>query len=91
MPQESHEEMISVRMPISLYALLKERSQEHHYLDISEALRGVCRRRYEQSRNPLLNEIGTIRKLVDEKLENQESSKVLKELQDLKKLLGGLE
>ena len=89
--KEIGEEIVSVRMPLSLYTLLKEKSQNHHYMDISEALRGVCRKKYEQSKSPLLNEIGTIRNLVEEKLKGQESAKVLEELQELKKMLGGLE
>ena len=91
MAGEVGEEIVSVRMPVSLYSLLKEKSQSHHYLDISEALRSVCRKKYEQSKSPLLTEIGSIKQLVSEKLKGQESAKVLEELQELKRLLGGLE
>jgi len=38
--------VVSVRMPRSLILELKRLSREHHYLDVSEEVRSIVRKKY---------------------------------------------
>ena len=48
-PTETNNEediMISVRMPIELYRKLKDYEKSGHYIDTSEAIRSIIRKKY---------------------------------------------
>jgi metal-responsive CopG/Arc/MetJ family transcriptional regulator len=93
-PNENSNEddiMISVRMPIELYKKLKEYEKSNHYIDTSEAVRSIIRKKYSEMKNPLMGELRGIKKMIIHKMENDPQSKVIKEIEELKRLLEGME
>ena len=82
--------MVSVRMPMELYWKLREYETKNHYIDTSEALRSILRKRYSEMKNPLIGELRGIKKMISEKMENDPQSKVIREIEELKRLLGGM-
>jgi len=82
--------MISVRMPIELYRKLKEWEKSNHYIDTSEAIRSILRKKYTEMKNPLIGELRGIKKMIVQKMEQDPQTKVIREIEELRKLLEGL-
>lgn len=45
----SHNSLVSVRVPKSLYLELKEMTSRRHFMDISEHVRGIVRSRWQEA------------------------------------------
>lgn len=60
--------LVTVRLPASLVEELKLLVQKHHYMDTSEAIRGVLRRKWEQSSDPLAHEVRQLRASIEGEL-----------------------
>jgi Arc/MetJ-type ribon-helix-helix transcriptional regulator len=82
--------MISVRMPIELYRKLKDWEKKNHYIDTSEAIRSILRKKQAEMKNPLIGELRGIRKMIVQKMESDPQSKVIREIEELRKLLEGM-
>ena len=46
------DKIVSVRMPVSLVSELRDIAQDNHYLDVSEAIRSMLRRKWLEQREP---------------------------------------
>ncbi|MFT4309475.1 MAG: hypothetical protein ACMXYL_03230 [Candidatus Woesearchaeota archaeon] len=82
--------IISVRMPVELYNKLREYESKGHYIDTSEAVRSIIRKKYSVSKNPMIGELRGIRKMILERMDNNPQSQVARELEELRKLLEGM-
>jgi hypothetical protein len=58
--------IVSARMPSSLLDELKEYSHKNHYMDISEAIRGILRHKWDSSSDPLSFQVGKIQRTLEE-------------------------
>ncbi len=80
--------VIAVRVPRSLVAELKERTESGHYADLSEQVRSIVRRGCLKYTNPVTHEIKELKEqLKAELLKEQEAGKSQALLQQLKELL----
>ncbi len=55
------EVLVSVRIPSRLVKELKTVAKENHFLDLSEAMRSIIRKRWHRDENPMLYEIEQIK------------------------------
>lgn len=60
--------LVTVRLPASLVEELKLLGQKHHYMDTSETIRSVLRRKWEQYSDPLAYEVRQLRASIEEEL-----------------------
>lgn len=86
-----NEVLVSVRMPESMLLKLKELAKKDHFMDLSEEIRSITRRKWMEFTNPELVEIQNLKKgILDEvkkKSESEIRKKVIKELNEIKKEL----
>ena len=88
------EVMVSVRMPRSLLKKLKDISQHEDYLDLSEMVRAIARKKWMQYTNPELHEMKKLRQDIELEIRKKSMERVQqevnKELEKIKsKLRGG--
>ena len=83
--------IVSVRMPKSLLHELKSLSEKEHFLDVSEEVRSIVRKKWDFHSNP---EIYQLRKLSDDigaeirkKSEKKIQQEIAKELEKIKSQL----
>lgn len=79
--------LISARVPASLVLELKEFSQKNHYMDLSEAVRSILRRKWEEHSDPLAYEVGQLRRSIQDELKKgiaEKSEQLL--VEELKKI-----
>ena len=83
--------MVSVRMPKSLLLELKELTKKQHFLDLSELIRSITRKKWIQYTNPELYELKSLRKGIEDELKKKSVERVReevnKELEKIKKEL----
>lgn len=72
--------MVSIRMPKSMLSELKELSKTQHFLDLSEMVRGITRKKWIQNTNPELYELKMLRKGIEEELKKKSIEKVREEV-----------
>ena len=81
--------LVSVRMPSSMLLKLKELVKKEHFMDLSDEIRSITRKRWLAFKNPELVEIKNLRKdilkEVRKKSENEIRKKVINELNEIKK------
>ena len=83
------EKVVSVKMPSTLVGELKLLQEQDHYLDLSEQLRSVVRRRCLELTNPFSEGIKEIRQEVQRQAEQTTAKKTKEQvLQELLKVLG---
>jgi Arc/MetJ-type ribon-helix-helix transcriptional regulator len=78
------DQIVSVRMPISMIDELKELADKNHFLDVSEEIRSLLRDNWADYKDPYATKLLAIRETVA-KTTMPDKIKSLK--QDLKKLL----
>ncbi|MFH1134438.1 MAG: hypothetical protein V1735_08185 [Nanoarchaeota archaeon] len=85
--------IVSVRIPQSMFEQLKERAQHDHFLDVSEAVRSMIRRRFLEKKQPELVKIELMRTEITDLIRDQSEKKnrelILTELQKIKEGLLG--
>ncbi len=83
--------IVSIRIPESLSKELQERVSEDHYLDLSEAVRSVVRKRWMEWKDPSAFQIkqlrNDIKEAVIEKTKKSKEEEVLHELERIKELI----
>ncbi len=81
------ERVVTVKMPASLLARLRERTHQDHYLDLSEQLRSIVRSGCLKHTKPYSEEIARLRDDIERSA--QQSAAVTREqvLQDLVRML----
>lgn len=82
------DQVVTVRMPATLIAELKERTERDHYRDLSEQIRSIVRKGCLQYSNPVTHEIKELKaQLKEELLAEHEDVRAKTLLDDLRKLL----
>ena len=83
--------MVSIRMPKSLANELKLRTKEMYFLDLSEHVRSIVRKKWEELQNPNLSEIKKLREEIESEFRKSSAIKmqeeVAKELEKIKEQL----
>jgi metal-responsive CopG/Arc/MetJ family transcriptional regulator len=80
--------VVSVRLPKSLVQELKILAKENHYLDLSEQIRTVIRKKCEEYTAPYKHEVQKMRDQLEKNLsENKESKDKEKLLEELQKIV----
>jgi len=83
--------LVSVRMPHSLVQRLREAAEHEHYLDTSEAIRSIVRKRWFAATNPELSELTKLREdistALQKKSEREVTQRVIRELDAIKKTI----
>lgn len=83
--------MVSVRMPKSLSSALRDVASKEHFLDVSETIRSIVRKRWAASTNPELYRINQIRSEITQQVKRKATKRVkdevAKELDKLKETL----
>ena len=81
--------LVSVRMPEPLYIELKELAKEEFYMDVSEEVRSIIRKKWMMSMHPELIEISKLKKDIlsemKKRTENEITKKIIQELNEIKK------
>jgi len=81
----------SVRIPESMHRELKESIKKDHYLDLSEAVRGVIRSRWLEYKDPSSFQIKKLRQdikgIVKEKTKKSKEEHLVAELEKIKDLI----
>ena len=72
--------MVSVRRPKSLLSALKELSKKHHYLDLSEMVRSIVRKKWLQNTNPEMFELKMLRESIEGEIKKKSIEKVRQEV-----------
>jgi Arc/MetJ-type ribon-helix-helix transcriptional regulator len=72
--------MVSVRMPKSMFLELKELSKKHHFLDLSELIRGLTRKKWIRYTNPELFELKKLREDIELEVRKKSIEKVREEV-----------
>lgn len=84
-----NEVLVSIRMPRSMLLKLKELAKKDHFMDLSEEIRSITRKKWLSSTNPELFEIQNLRKdiikEVKKKSKNEIRKKIINELNEIKK------
>jgi len=87
--------LVSVRMPITLAKAIKSISQEEHYLDMSECIRSIIRKKTLEIADPYVKELKSIQDELQKKLATkadvQKTLKKRKVAEDLRKVLREVE
>jgi hypothetical protein len=84
--------IVSVRMPQALFDKLALLSHTQHYLDVSECLRSITRKRCLELAIPYSTELHALRTELSAALTHKEdASKKEQLLKDLRKIIGELE
>lgn len=87
-----NEILVSIRIPESLLNKVKKDTEKNHFMDVSENIRSVVRKKWFESLYPELNEIKRLRKDIFEELkkknEQEISKKIISELDLIKKEIG---
>ena len=68
--------MLSVRMPKSLVSELKALAKEQHFLDLSEEIRSIVRKKWIQYTNPELFELKKLRESIGDEIKRKSVEKV---------------
>ena len=83
--------MVSIRMPRSLAKELKESAKQHHFLDLSEEIRSIVRKKWMQHNDPQFFEIKKLREDIEQQVRKKSEKKiqdeVAKELEKIKSAL----
>ncbi len=78
-------------MPKSLFKELKSVSRSQHFLDMSEQLRSIVRKKWMENTNPELFELKNLRREINEEVKRRSLEKIQeqvnKELETIKKQL----
>ena len=83
--------MVSIRMPPSLVEELQALAEEEHYLDLSELIRGIARKRWLHHSNPELAQIKELTESIEIELTKATAQKIQKEVsQELQKIRDSL-
>ena len=82
------DQLVSVRMPVTLVKELKELVHVNHYLDVSEELRSIIRKQASEYLDPYQSSINDLRQKLSKDLK-EKNKEVRKEelLRELKVLL----
>jgi hypothetical protein len=84
--------IVSVRMPHALFEKLSALATQQHYLDVSECLRSITRKRCLELTLPYSSELSAIRNEVSLAFSHKaESTRKEQLVRDLRKILGELE
>lgn len=67
-------------MPESLIIELKRLAKDHHYLDLSEEVRSIVRKKWMQYTEPELFELKQLRKDISEELKKKTMRKITEEV-----------
>jgi Arc/MetJ-type ribon-helix-helix transcriptional regulator len=85
------ETVVSIRIPGSMIKELRERIKKDHYLDVSEAVRGVVRKRWMEWKDPNAYQIKKLREeikdVVEEKSKKTKEEELLDELQRIREMI----
>lgn len=83
--------IVSVRIPESMMRELKERIKKDHYLDLSEGVRSIVRRKWLEWKDPSSYQIKKLREeikeVVKEKAEETKEEQLLDELERIKQMI----
>ena len=60
--------MVSIRMPKTMFLELKELAKKQHFLDLSEQIRSIVRKKWIEHTNPELFELKKLREIVQPKI-----------------------
>jgi Arc/MetJ-type ribon-helix-helix transcriptional regulator len=81
--------VVSIRMPKSMLTKLKEHTKKDHYMDLSEQIRSLTRKKWLKFTQPELLEIQNLRKDIFNEIkknsEQETSKKIIEELNQIKK------
>ncbi len=84
--------LVSIRIPKALLDELKKAAGEDHFLDVSEAVRSITRKKWQQYRDPQAFELEQLKheikerilKKVEEHSNDEKQQELIKELKDLR-------
>lgn len=90
----SHNSLVSLRIPKSLFSELKDLSEDNHYLDVSEQVRSIVRNRWKEAKDPQAYQIKKLRKeiakAVKQKSDSKSQEQLVQQLEKIKEaILGG--
>lgn len=84
-------QIVSVRIPTTLTEKLKEYAAKKHYMDVSEVVRALLRKRWMEQRDPYSTQVNTLRKDISAKInkinDQKNYERLLQEIEKIKKEL----
>jgi Arc/MetJ-type ribon-helix-helix transcriptional regulator len=87
--------IVSVRIPESMVKELKDAMKNDHFLDLSEAVRGIVRKRWMEWKDPTTYQIKKLREdikeVIKEKTKKTKQERLLDELERIKDMLSDKE
>ena len=84
--------IVSIRMPRTLFEKLNTLSKDEHFLDISECIRSITRKRCLELTAPYAYELQQLRSELSNAMSHKEETQKKDQLvKDLRKILGELE
>ena len=83
--------MVSIRMPKSLISELKVLAKDQYFLDLSEQIRSIARKKWIEYTNPELFELKKLRESIEDELKKKSVEKVREEInKELEEIKGHL-
>ncbi|RMF55869.1 hypothetical protein D6745_00920 [Candidatus Woesearchaeota archaeon] len=76
--------LVSIRIPYSLFQELKEAAKKDHFLDVSEAVRSIVRKKWLEEKDPQLFELRKLRKEISSKLKEKSHDQLVEELRRIR-------
>jgi Arc/MetJ-type ribon-helix-helix transcriptional regulator len=76
--------MISVRIPSSLVDELRDVSQKDHFMDLSEAVRSIIRKRWMSAKDPLSVRIDHLREEIIGNISKSSQETLVRELERIR-------
>jgi Arc/MetJ-type ribon-helix-helix transcriptional regulator len=87
------ESIVSIRIPETMIKELRDRVKKDHYLDSSEAVRGIVRKKWLEWKDPTAYQIKRLREdikqVVEEKSKKTKEEELLSELQRIRDMIVG--
>lgn len=89
----SNNSLVSIRIPKSLFQELRALTEQNHFLDVSEQVRGIVRDRWQEAKDPQAYQVKKLRKEIAQamsvKTDEKAQQQLVKELERIKQALTG--
>ena len=72
--------MVSIRMPEGLILKLRKLAEIEHFMDVSEEIRSIVRKRWTQAVNPELFELKKLREDIKDEVRKKSSKRIVEEV-----------
>ena len=81
--------MISVRIPTSLVAEFRDVAKKDHFMDLSEAIRSIVRKRWMGEKDPLSYKVDQLRKEIATNISKEKEEALIRELERIRDSIVG--